>query len=85
MPKRVLVCLPHNFSRTMSFSPLIDGARCPLAEEIDACLCQDRQAEMHSDPDRDFFCYHEILFCILQRVNISKLIFMYLQQELSPG
>ena len=57
MPSRVLVCLPRNFYRTMSLSPLIDGARCPLAEEIDACIRQDRQAEMHSDPDRDFFFF----------------------------
>ena len=34
------------------------------------------------DPDR---VDHEILFYFVQRVNIPKLIFMYLQQKLSPG
>ena len=37
---------------------------------------------MHSDPDRDhFFLDHKILFYFVQRVNISKLTFMYLQEE----
>ena len=42
------------------------GARRPVAEEIDACIR---------------FVDHEILFYFVKRVNISKLIFMYLQQE----
>ena len=36
----------------MPLSVLIGCARCPLVEEIDACICQDRQAKMHSDTDR---------------------------------
>ena len=56
MPNRVLVCLPCIFSRKMSLSALIGGAKCPLAEEIEACIRQDRQAKMHSEPDRDHFC-----------------------------
>ena len=56
MPSRVLVCLPRIFTRTMSLSALIGGAKCPLAEEIKAYIRQDRQAKMHSDPDRDHFC-----------------------------
>ena len=37
---------------------------------------------MHSDPGRDiFFVAHEILFYFVQIVNISKLIFIYLLQE----
>ena len=56
MPSRVLVCLPRIFSRTMSLSALIGGAKCPLAEGIETCIRQDRQAKMHSEPDRDHFC-----------------------------
>ena len=55
VPSRVLVCLPRIFPRTMSLSALIGGARCPLAEEIEACIRQDRQAKMHSEPGRDHF------------------------------
>ena len=36
---------------------------------------------MHSDPDRDNFVDHETIFYFVQRLNISKLIFMYLEQE----
>ena len=55
MPSRVPVCLSCIFSRTMSLSASIGGARRHLAEEIDACIRQDRQAKMYSDPDRDDF------------------------------
>ena len=40
----------------MSLSAFIVGANGPLAEEIDACIREDRQAKMHSDADRDNFC-----------------------------
>ena len=56
MPSRVLACLAHIFSRTMVLSALNCGARCPLAEEIKACIRQDRQVKMHSEPDCDHFC-----------------------------
>ena len=49
MPSRVPVCLPCIFSRTMSLSAFIGGARRPLAEETDFCVRNDRQAKMHSD------------------------------------
>ena len=66
----------------MSLSVLNGCARCPLVEEIDACIRQDRQAKMHSDTD----CGHILLITrysyFVQRVNISKIIFMYLQQKL---
>ena len=55
MPSLVTVCLPSIFYRTMSLLTFIGGAWRPLAEEIDACICQDHQAKMHSDPDRDNF------------------------------
>ena len=85
MPSRVLVCLPRIFSLTMSLSASIGGARRPLAEEIEACICEDRQAKWTQNLTVVIFVDHEILFYFVQRVNISKLIFMYLQQELSPG
>ena len=66
----------------MSLSSFIGGARLPIAEEIDACVRQDHQAKMHSDPDRDnFFVNREIQFYFVQRVDISKLIFIYLQEQ----
>ena len=58
----------------MSLSAFIGGARRPLAEENDACIRQDRQAKM-------IFVGQEILFYFVQIVNNSKLIFMYLKQE----
>ena len=55
MPSRVPFCLPHIFPGTMSFSAFTSGARHCLVEEIDACIHQDHQALMHSDPDCDSF------------------------------
>ena len=43
---KTLVCLPRIFSRMMSLSALIGGAKCPLAEEIETCIRQDRQAKI---------------------------------------
>ena len=43
------------FSRTILLSAFNGGANRPFAEEIDVCIRQDRQAKMHSDPDRDKF------------------------------
>ena len=53
VPSRFLVCLPRILSSTMSLSALIGGARCPLAEEIEACIrhcpkCADRFGSGHS-------------------------------------
>ena len=49
----------------MSLSALIGGAKCPLAEGIETCIRQDRQAKMHSEPDRDHFCWSgdTVLLC----------------------
>ena len=56
---------------------------CPLAEETDACVRHDLQAKMHSDLTLTIFVDQGILFYFVQRVNnnISKLIFLNLQQE----
>ena len=42
--------LPHDVTFTINW-----WCQVPLAEAIGACIRQDRLAEMHSDPDRDFF------------------------------
>ena len=65
MPSQVLGCLPRIFSRTMSLSALIGGARYPLAEEIESCIRQDRQAKCIQNLTVIIFCWSRdtVLLC----------------------
>ena len=54
------------FSRTMSLSAFIGGASRPLRRKLTPTgIRQNRKAKMHSDPDRDIFCWSRdtVLLC----------------------
>ena len=81
MPSRGLLCLPRIFSRTMSLSALIGGARRPLAGEIEAWKRHDRQAKMHSEHDRDHFLLITRYCFTLCRKWISLNVYLCIYNE----
>ena len=75
VPSRVPVCLPCIFSRMMSLSTFIGGARRRLAEENHAGQNALRPWQWY------FFVYQKILLYFVQRVDTSKRIFMYFNKK----
>ena len=69
VPSPVLVCLRRIFSRTMSLSAVIGGARCPLVEEIDACIRQDRQAKCTQTLTLIIFCWSRDTFLLCAKIK----------------
>ena len=67
VPSRV----PRIFSRMMSLSAFTFGARRRLAEEIDACMRQDHETKLRSDPDRDSFSLITIYYFTLCKELVS--------------
>ena len=53
----------------MSLSAVIGGARCPLVEEIDACIRQDRQAKCTQTLTVIIFCWSRDTFLLCAKIK----------------